>query len=132
MATRLYPVTTDPRVLERLAGVPEGTHEKLAAIREKYARARRAEDAQLENLDSQEFEDICNDLSAARYNTFILFGWGRISNLRLIDRGYDLAAGSETQFVRVMQILDLQRIDLQQHVDFKGVTFAEIGGVRWG
>jgi len=48
MGTRLYPNTDDPRVLERLAVVPAGTHEKLAAIREKYAELIRAALAEAE------------------------------------------------------------------------------------
>ncbi|MBI4673130.1 MAG: hypothetical protein HY741_15865 [Chloroflexi bacterium] len=135
MGTRLYPNTNDPRVLERLAGVPEGTHEKLATLREKYAELAReaqancttAEElARVEyDLDSQEFEAISADRNTFAYDSFIIFGWGRIKNLRLIDRDYDLVVGNESQPDKVEAILKMQRVDL------KGVTLAEIGGVHW-
>jgi len=135
MGTRLYPNTQDPRVLERLAGVPAGTHEKLAAIREKYAElAREAkancttveEFAEVEyELDSQEFDEISVDPNTDAYDSFVIFGWGRIPNFRLIDRDYDLVVGNETQPDKVEAIFKLQRVDL------KGVTLAEIGGVHW-
>jgi hypothetical protein len=136
MGTRLYPKTNDPRVLERLAGVPQGTHEKRTAIREKYAELAReasancatAEElAQVKyDLDSQEFDEIGADPKTDAYDSFVTFGWGRICDFRHIDRGYDLGAGSETQPDKVEAILELHRVDLN------GVTLAEIGGVQWG
>jgi hypothetical protein len=136
MGTRLFPNTNDPRVLERLAGVPEGTHEKVAAIREKYAELTRGETvncttvkelAEVEyDLESKEFDEIGADPNTEAYDDFIIFGWGRIPNLRLIDRSYDLIVGSEVQPDKVEAILKLHRVDL------KGVTLAEFGGVRWG
>ncbi|MBI4672428.1 MAG: hypothetical protein HY741_12290, partial [Chloroflexi bacterium] len=92
MGTRLYPNTNDPRVLERLAGVPEGTHEKLAAIREKYAELTREaqancttaeEFARVEyELGSQEFDEISADPNTDVYDSLVTFGWGRIPNFR--------------------------------------------------
>lgn len=136
MGTQLYPNTHDPRVLERLAGVPEGTHKKLAAIREKYAELARGaqancttveEFAEVEyELGSQEFDEIGADPNTDAYDSVVTFGWGRIPNLRLIDRDYDLVVGNETQPDKVEAILKLQRVDLRD------VTLAEIGGVHWG
>ncbi len=136
MGTRLYPNTNDPRVLERLAGVPKGTHEKLAAIREKYAELARGaqancttaeEFARVEyDLDSKEFDEISADPNTDAYDSLVTFGWGRIPNFRLIDRNYDLVVGSESQPDKVEAILKLQRVDLND------VTIAEIGGVHWG
>ena len=136
MGTRLYPNTNDPRVLERLAGVLEGTHEKLAAIREKYAELIRNAPANCTtveelagveyDLQSKEFDEIRDDQKVDTYDDFVTFGWGRIPNLRLIDRGYDLVVGNETQPDKVEAILKLHQVDLND------VTITEIGGVHWG
>ena len=136
MGTRLYPNTQDPRVLERLVSVPEGTHEKLAAIREKYAELTRKASANCTtaeelaeaeyDLQSKEYDEISAHPNTDAYHNFITFGWGRIPNFRLIDRNYDLVVGNETQPDKVEAILKLHQVDLND------VTIAEIDGVHWG
>ena len=37
MGTRLYPKTTNPEILERLAGVPAGTYKLYRAIKDEHA-----------------------------------------------------------------------------------------------
>jgi len=68
MATRLYPLTKNKASIEKMAGVPEGTHAKLEEIESRYSEMRGDEFHHAIHADSN---------VGALYN-FILFGWGRV------------------------------------------------------
>lgn len=68
MATRLYPLTKNKASIEKMAGVPEGTHAKLDEIESRYSEMRGDEFHHTIHADSN---------VGALYN-FILFGWGRV------------------------------------------------------
>ncbi len=88
MATRLYPLTKNPASLETLAGVPAGTMEKLNAIRAKHTNADGA-------LNYDGFYDdvytlgITPDVHLGRLDSFLNYGWGRVSFGFLESMGFD-------------------------------------------
>jgi hypothetical protein len=69
MGTRLYALTKDKRVIEKLAKVPAGTYAKLEGIKEKYAAI-------------SEYDKVFNIVRRDRHldllENFLLFGYGRI------------------------------------------------------
>lgn len=96
MATHLYPNTSCPKILEVLAGVPEGTHALILKILSKH----NVEMQDLNNLylaalscgaatkkiEDQIFiaeENYHNTLTASsetkRLDKFLVFGWGTLS-----------------------------------------------------
>jgi hypothetical protein len=80
MGVRLYPNTKNPRNLEILAKVPEGTHEKLAALRVKY----KVDDPNCNFIDMERrYEAFHSEVYAVGnehlddLEHFLLFGWGK-------------------------------------------------------
>ena len=73
MAIRLYPETDDPRTLEKLAHVPEGTWERLEEL-----------EGQRPNEDgpcmTAWYERLFQDKDLHMLNCFKTFGWGRFTS----------------------------------------------------
>jgi hypothetical protein len=67
MGTRLYPITTNPRKLEKLAGVPAGTWEVYRELEKQFPE----QDEFYAALDEPKNESV------ARLFHFDLFGWGK-------------------------------------------------------
>jgi len=74
MGVRLYPNTTDPVKLERLAQVPPGTKAELEKME---SRARELSDGQgfFHSLHDGEHE------AELELHAFLLFGWGKFNNV---------------------------------------------------
>lgn len=154
MATRLYPNTNSPEILEKLAGVPAGTARKLEAIREKYQAQRQeawatfhsiiaagstAEAAQEACYDHSVGEAEYNEISAnpevSRMDHFMVFGWSRLSpeaSAIVAELGEDPCIGfwekdrKEAFLPITRKILAAQGVRLPE-----GVTVESLEGINW-
>ena len=118
MGVRLYPVTKDKAVLEKLAGVPAGTVRRYESLGEMYS-----------DRDWEVFQYIVNaDESLARWANFIGNGWGKanqVSNKWLTPGGGDLNTPI-TDPVKVEEILRECGVQLPE-----GVVVEDLEGVVW-
>ena len=130
--TRLYPVTTNPAILERLADVPAGTYAKRQVIKDEE-KQRKAELTRLyeqgeikepqiywkfDDLAREFYDKMQEDDDVSALDHFILFGWGKIR----FEGDY---CGEATDPDRVDQILFWQGVSLN------GVEISELEGVYW-
>ena len=74
MATRLYPKVS-VETLERLAGVPAGTHDWLVAVRNKYPPPGEQGWEQAQRY----FVEVGADPDLDTLDNFLTCGWGRLS-----------------------------------------------------
>ena len=98
MGTRLYPRTKNEAALEKLAGVPAGTAEKLREMEARHKAAR------VGNTDPDlEYRQWCEIHNSALgdYSHFLLYGWGKFDGLGLAE-GY---AGSLTDLDKCRELL---------------------------
>lgn len=110
MGTRLYPVTTDPRVLERLAGVPAGTYNDLESLKKRMA-----------DKPYREFADkVWHDRDLRLLDMFLSFGWGRVDSRICPD-----CCGDTKWPRRMAEILEWHNVDLN------GVSIDELDGLEW-
>jgi hypothetical protein len=116
MATRLYPVTTDTTILEQLAGVPAGTHNRLEETR-KLADTLSRDEA---------YDLIQKDDDVANYDNFCTFGYGRINYQLVDDLGYDSCWGRTNLPEHVRAIARHHAI-----FDHNIQLLIESGGVEW-
>jgi hypothetical protein len=116
MATRLYPVTTDTTTLEKLAGVPAGTHQRFEELR-KIA----------ECLSRYEAYDLIqNDDDMANYDNFCTFGYGRINYQLVDDLGYDNCSG-RTNLPEHVRAIARHHAIFEHNIQL----LIESGGVCW-
>jgi hypothetical protein len=116
MATRLYPVTTDTTILEKLAGVPAGTHQRFEELR-KIA----------ECLSRYEAYDLIqNDDDMANYDNFCTFGYGRINYQLVDDLGYDNCSG-RTNLPEHVRAIARHHAIFEHNIQL----LIESGGVCW-
>lgn len=116
MATRLYPVTTEIATLEKLAGVPAGTHHRCEEVR-KLADCLSQDEA---------FDLIQKDDDVANYDNFCTFGYGRINYQLVDDLGYDSCSGRTNLPEHVRAIARHHAI-----FDHNIQLLIESGGVEW-
>jgi hypothetical protein len=116
MATRLYPVTTDTTILEKLAGVPAGTDNRLEETR-KLADTLSRDEA---------YDLIQKDDDVANYDNFCTFGYGRINYQLVDDLGYDSCSGRTNLPEHVRAIARHHAI-----FDHNIQLLIESGGVEW-
>lgn len=98
--TRLYPVTTRPEVLERLAGVPAGTSAAADQLAQELAR--------LDGLDYDAWDAAISRAGEAAnaLHDFRLFGWGRFQGASLAAAaGHDPEAGRSSDERLVAAVL---------------------------
>jgi hypothetical protein len=89
MGVRLYPNTTNPESLEKLAKVPAGTHARLLATEERH----RQELAALPGMSSCErqeaeyaqWKEINDDDAMGTLSAFLAFGWGKFSDMGVAE-----------------------------------------------
>lgn len=96
MATRLYPKTQTPEVLEALAGVPAGTFAIVAALEKQERAESRALTQEIAAAEARgeatgqltaKFQEISNKYynkraetpHASKLDGFLTFGWGRLT-----------------------------------------------------
>lgn len=99
MGCRLYPMTKNVANLETLAGVPEGTHARLDAVKAKY----NTNDPALTFFARQDlYEKQWHEVNACPHmgqlDHFLTFGWGKFGDMHNITGGK--YGGSETDLVR--------------------------------
>ena len=116
MGTRLYPVTNDVCFIEKLAGVPAGTHERLKAFE--------AEKPAMGSADNEEWYDkLFADDDLHALHSFDLYGWGKL-NGNVCDwlkaHGHDTVCGEVTDPDQAREILALQ-----------GVTAEGVTAIYW-
>lgn len=147
MGTRLYPRTSNPAVLELLAGVPAGTHARLAVLDSKYEGLRKLISARPkgdtdqtdfirhESLSYRRHKEIVRDEDLHSLHNLLLFGWGKVRSAvyallemhpDMLD-GDDIYSGSceDTGFCR--DILARQGVELPA-----GFDPVELKGLCWG
>lgn len=134
MGTRLYPMTENTEILERLAGVPVGTYELYKAIKDEHAErkaelerkwyAATTEDEKLElhfqyeDVAAEFYDRMQENPDVSALDQFIGSGWGKI---QFPADCY----GEVTDPITVRQLLCIQGADLN------GVTIEELEGIYW-
>ena len=116
MATRLYPVTTEISIIEQLAGVPAGTHQRCVKLRRLA-----------ETLPRDEAYDLIQkDDDVANYDNFCTFGYGRINYQLVDDLGYDSCWG-RTKLPEHVRAIARHHAIFEHNIQL----LIESGGVEW-
>ena len=107
MATRLYPNTDNPQILEQLANVPPGTHAELTAIEQRHQHELKditdfSTRYEIEERHYNEIHDHENHNIEKLYD-FILSGYGRLRYTNFADPE-DAIAGSTKQLPLIVNI----------------------------
>lgn len=113
MGTRLYPQTKDPSKLEQLAGVLPGTS-RLVPFKKELEKSflKMREGATFTDEDGDErpvraeyeFHSLFRNSDVDRYETFLLFGWGKF-DLDLVPDDQDQCGGETTDRDRMLAML---------------------------
>lgn len=126
MGTRLYPRTESSEILEKLAGVPTGTHAALIEFES-------APENQYNWGDGEKgYEVYCRrkELKAVdELDGFITYGWGKLNNaaLGVLKRwGLERETGTTTNPIVVRALITSMEIDL------KGTRIKDLKGLSWG
>ena len=96
MGTRLYPLTSDPARLERLARVDKGTAMQVA-LKEDFYKVFKEQHKDSDTLVDLYYDWHClfRGSQVDRYETFNLFGWGKF-DLDLVPSKQERSNGSTT------------------------------------
>jgi hypothetical protein len=126
MGTRLYARTENAAIIEKLAGVPQGTYAALQEF-----------DSNPENQydwgDTEKgYEVYCRKQQSPDLSTleeFLLYGWGKFNRatIGVLERWQlNREVGSTTNPVIVRSLITSMGIDT------KGVAHREFEGLKWG
>ena len=127
MAVRLYPHNQSPELLERLAGVPSGTFQRLTAIQERHPQ-RNAPGLEGYEASEQYYAEVSADPDVNALDNQLVFGWGRLTS-----KAQELASSFDSPYVGNVQDPDQVRILLEaQGVELRDVTVDELEGLCWG
>ena len=131
MATRLYPLSKDETLLERLAGVAPGTAAALRAFEANLPPKppRHDDHAAWAKWDGAHFDALSVRPELDALEHFRVFGWHRVTpRVLALLRTYGLEpADDATQTPEhVAALLAAQGVVLPEHV-----TPAELGGLTW-
>ena len=141
MGTRLYPNTNDSSILEILAGVSQGTMERLNKMQENHKQlitsARdRGEDTM--ELEFQLWKEINNDPEMGSLDNFTTFGWGKLRSAvyDLLESHSDkwegeTYGGSCNDSELCAKMLVAQGVDVVALIA-NGISPKAIGGFSWG
>ena len=140
MGIRLYPNTKDASVLERLAGVPEGT-KRLLHLHQEMVKVY-MESKGLSPYDSYDEEGndvgydihcLIKDTPVKRLEDFLLFGWGKFDYSSLPAEMQEQEWGRLPVGEKAAQLL-LSTEGAMPHWDLQDAMqlVAECGGVNWG
>lgn len=150
MATRLYPDTDDPDLLERLAGVPAGTFAALEAFEtsrtaaEAAAHERGAVLLPLMRWAGKPVDSLGDEVLDPEWQTyqlrkmqpalhqlrdFMIFGWGRLANCDAVESaGLDVVCDGTEDPALMCEILGWQAEDPEQAL----TVLLDAGlGLRW-
>jgi hypothetical protein len=127
MAVRLYPHNQSPELLERLAGVPSGTFQRLMTIRERYPH-RNAPGLEGYEASGQYYAEIFADPDVNALDNQLVFGWGRLTPKaqQLANHIGSSNFGSIHDPEQVRLLLEAQGVQLRD------VDISELGGLCWG
>jgi len=114
MGVRLYPRTQNTAILERLADVPAGTYNNLAAFESDYP---------CDNT-YERYQALQTEPNRGILQNFILFGWGKLSWGDIEVDDYDVGRSEDLDFVKA--ILAENGIVLPD-----GISFESLDGVAW-
>jgi len=145
MSTRLYPKTTNPEILEVLAGVPEGTHELIQQMLKQHTKemhdlndlylAARACGAVTKAIEDEIFiteESYNSKLSAScetkQLDQFLVFGWGKLSTKasKVLAEFGTPSFGELSCPVQTELVLQAQGVQLPHKVEIK-----HLDGLAW-
>ena len=107
MGVRLYPNTKNTRNLEILAGMPEGTHARLEALRASFQVDEAATFFERQDRYEKLWNAVHEDDDLANLDGFLTFGWGKFDGIGLAN-GY---AGSLTDLAHCAMVLRANGID---------------------
>ena len=129
MGIYLSPRTDDVAVLEQLAGVPAGTHQRLLEVDAKYP-GRDLADRDGYDQAQAYYKEIFGDLELNALDDLRTYGFGRIHpavSVIVQEAGKDTQAGTILHAGCLMrQIIAVQGVDLN------GVPIEMLQGVSWG
>jgi len=113
--------------MERLAGVPTGTFQRLQEIQAQYPQ-RDAPGLEGYEESDRYYAEIFTDPELDALDNRLVFGWGCLTSLaqQLAGRFGNPNFGSLREADEVCGFLDAQGVDLQ------GVDVAKLDGVYWG
>ena len=127
MAVRLYPHNQSPELLERLAGVPTGTFQRLTAVQERHPQ-RNAPGPEGYAASEQYYAEISADPDINALDNQLVFGWDRLTL-----QAQELASSFGSPYVGSIHDPEPVRMLLEaQGVALKDVTIGELGGLCWG
>lgn len=126
MGTRLYARTENAAIIEKLAGVPQGTYAALQEF-----------DSNPENQydwgDTEKgYEVYCRKQKSPDLSTldeFLLYGWGKFNRatIGVLERWQlNREVGSTTNSVIVRSLITSMEIDT------KGIPLEKLEGLKWG
>jgi len=120
MGVRLYPNTTNVAKLEKLANVPEGTHNRMEEMAKRHEAALVGIDRHDRyELEYKQWQERNDDRPIGDLDAFLTFGWGKFRPIDGIGEDY---AGRENDLQRAASLLRYNGINADT---------AECEGVHW-
>jgi hypothetical protein len=141
MGTRLYPNTNDSSILEILAGVSQGTMERLTKMQENHkelltSARERGEDTM--ELEHELWKEIHNDPNMGALDNFTTFGWGKLRGAvyEVLESNPDkwegeTYGGSTNDSSLCAQMLVAQGVDVVPFIT-NNVSTKDLCGMSWG
>jgi hypothetical protein len=127
MAVRLYPHNQSPELLERLAGVPTGTFQRLTTVQERHPQ-RNAPGPEGYEAAEQYYAEISADPDINALDNQLVFGWGRLTS-----QAQELASSFGSPYVGSVHDPEPVRMLLEaQGVELQDVAVDELEGLCWG
>ena len=128
--TKLYPNTTNAEILEKLAGVPAGTHKLVERLRLHQLNMQRKHPEHADAIDDDMDRFLHNDApNLGKYDDFRTFGWGRVNSY-----AYDLIKELEMSEVwgNIFTIKDTERMLKCMGVKLPDdVDIIDLNGIYW-
>lgn len=124
MGTRLYPLTNDTTLIERIAGVPEGTTQKLRAFE------------QLRDTIHEDvwYKQLAESPAIDRLHDFELFGWGKLNSeqweIAKEICGEEYYSGTTKDSEQVTRMLNALHDQWKETLGL--IDISKLDGVYWG
>ena len=98
MGVRIYPNTINRVNLEKLAGVPAGTMDRLEAFQARHeAEKAGLPHAERYELEYRQWQEINADPSLGDMEAFLIYGWGKFAHVPGLSHGYAGSLDSVSQ-----------------------------------